>query len=275
MSESLLSGLVSKEELQQFTQQGYLVIRGLLSKNEVDHISETFSTLHSNGPIPGCFHPVPPEKANGDILKLYPRMMHPHRVNDIARDYMLHPRVMGVLNDLFGEEPLAGQSMFYFKPPGGKGQALHQDNYYLKVEPNTCIAAWMAIDPADRENGGMVVVPKSNRLDIQCPHVADPELSFTRDEVDVPEGFEVLQVDLAAGDVLFFNGSVIHGSYPNKSDSRFRRSFIGHYVGSSTLRLGHFYNPLYTHDGRIVKREDNMDSGPCGEEFSESQGQPH
>jgi hypothetical protein len=23
--------------------------------------------------------------------------------------------------------------MFYFKPQGGKGQALHQDNFYLKV----------------------------------------------------------------------------------------------------------------------------------------------
>ena len=78
--------------------------------------------------------------------------------------------------------------MLYFKPPGAKGQALHQDNFYLLVEPGTCIAAWIALDDADQDNGGMLVVPKSNQLEIQCPHEADPALSFTRHEVDVPEG---------------------------------------------------------------------------------------
>jgi phytanoyl-CoA hydroxylase len=73
-----------------------------------------------------------------DPLKRYPRM--------------LHPQVFAVLTDLYGEEPLAAQSMFYFKPPQSRGQVLHQDNYYLKVETGTCIAAWTAIDVADPDN---------------------------------------------------------------------------------------------------------------------------
>lgn len=73
--------------------------------------------------FPVSFEPVREEEANGDILKLYPRMMHPHRVNRLAMDYMVHPKVMNILADLYGEEPLAAQSMFYFKPPGARGQA--------------------------------------------------------------------------------------------------------------------------------------------------------
>lgn len=101
-------------------------------------------------------------------------------------------------------------------------------------------------------------------MDIECPHPADTTLFFTNEEVDLPEGASPLPVNLAAGDVLFFNGNVIHGSYPNRSKDRWRRSFIGHYVGTSTLRIGNFYNELYTADGEIVKREENEDAGPCG-----------
>jgi ectoine hydroxylase-related dioxygenase (phytanoyl-CoA dioxygenase family) len=178
--------------------------------------------------------------------------------------YMLHPKLMGVLATLFGEEPLAAQSMFYFKPPGARGQSLHQDNFFLKVEPGTCIAAWIALDPADEENGGLVIVPKTNHLDIQCHHAANTRIFFTNEEVDITEGTSPLPINMNAGDVLFFNGSIIHGSYPNTSKDRWRRSFICHYVGESTLRIGSFYNELYKANGEMVKREENTDAGPCG-----------
>lgn len=258
--------LLSEEQIQQYHQEGYLVVRRMLSGDEIEELLRTFMQIHRQGPVQGYFHPVSEAEAGGDILKQYPRVMHPHRFNETAKKYMLHPAVMAALGDLFGEEALAAQSMFYFKPPGARGQALHQDNFYLKVEPGTCIAAWIAVDPADRQNGGMVVVPKSNFEDIQCPHPADPSQSFTRDEVDVPEGLHAVPVDLQPGDVLFFNGSVIHGSYPNRSRDRFRRAFIGHYVGRSIRRIAHFYNPLYTTDGQAVTVEVNPWGGPCGGE---------
>ncbi|MBV9469595.1 MAG: phytanoyl-CoA dioxygenase family protein, partial [Abitibacteriaceae bacterium] len=72
--------------------------------------------------------------------------------------------------------------------------------------------------------------------------------------------------DLKAGDVLFFNGSVIHGSYPNTSQHRFRRAFICHYVGESTIGMSHWYYPLHTFAGEPISREDNPGGGPCGTE---------
>jgi ectoine hydroxylase-related dioxygenase (phytanoyl-CoA dioxygenase family) len=221
--------------------------------------------IHAGGPIPALnYRPLPTEEAGSDILKQYPRIIHPHKVNDTAMRYMLHPKLMAVLATLFDEEPLAAQSMFYFKPPGARGQSLHQDNFFLKVEPGTCIAAWIALDPADQENGGLVVAPKTNRLDIQCPHAADTRIFFTNEEVDIPEGTSPIPINLNSGDVLFFNGSIIHGSYPNTSKDRWRRTFICHYVGGSTLRIGSFYNELYKANGEMVKREENTDAGPCG-----------
>ncbi|GIP31518.1 phytanoyl-CoA dioxygenase family protein [Paenibacillus sp. J2TS4] len=254
---------------QQFDLEGYTIVKGLLSGAQVEEIKETFMGIHREGPIPGYFHPVAAAEAAEDILKQYPRVMHPHRFHETAKRYMLHPGVFDVLAQLLEEEPIAAQSMFYFKPPGAKGQALHQDNFYLKVEPGTCIAAWMAIDPSDEENGGIMLVPKSNSLDIECPHLADPTVSFTKEEVTVPDGMKIVSTRLEAGDVLFFNGSVIHGSYPNRSPDRFRRSFICHYTGISARRIGQYYNPLYTRNGQHLELEWNEDAGPCGSEFEQ------
>ncbi|GAC1366903.1 MAG: hypothetical protein NVS2B12_05680 [Ktedonobacteraceae bacterium] len=224
--------------------------------------------MHAQGSVPGYFEPRSLEEANGDVLKLYPRILHPHRFNAVAMRYLLDARLAVILQDLLGEEPLAAQSMLYFKPARAKGQALHQDNLYLRVEPGTCLAAWVALDPADRENGGLEVVPGTHKMDLFCPDEADEALSFTRDFVPVPAGLEAVSIDLAPGDVLFFNGSLVHGSQPNRTENRFRRSFICHYIGRSSERMALWYRPILTMQGDVVEIEENVGGGPCGIEVN-------
>lgn len=248
-----------------FDTEGYAVVRGLLDTAEVDELRQTFSDIHAAGSVPGLFAPVSDEEAAGDPLKRYPRVMMPHRFNETAKRALLHPKVMQCLKALFGEEALAAQTMFYFKPPGAKGQALHQDNFFLLVEPNTCIAAWTAVDDIDADNGGMFVVPKTQEAAIVCPEEADETTSFTKHYVPVPEGHVARLAKMQAGDTLFFNGNTIHGSGPNSSHERFRRSFIGHYVPVSTQRISHHYLPLLARDGAEVTVDVNTSGGACGE----------
>src|SRR4029079_4598317 len=151
-----------------------------------------------------------------DILDEWPRVMHPHRRNDRARHYMVHPKVRACLKTFFGAEPLSAQSMFYFKPPRARAQALHQDNFYLLVQPGSCVAAWTAIDDCDAENGAMMVVSETQDEAIACPGEANEKVSFTTQFVPVPKGKKANLVNMKAGDTLFFNGAVIHGSGPNR-----------------------------------------------------------
>jgi len=169
-----------------------------------------------------------------------------------------------VLAALLGEPAVAAQSMFYFKPPGARGQDFHQDNFYLRVHPGTCIAAWTAVDDSDQDNGGLLVVPGSHTFGIICPETADPSVSFTTEHLDIPAGYQAVPVDMKAGDVLFFSGSVIHGSYPNRSADRFRRSFICHYAPRSSREIAKFYKPLYTFDGGTHAKTWVSAGGPCG-----------
>jgi len=257
---------LTPEQVRAFREDGYLLVEGLFAPEEIRTLVDNFMRMHAGGSIPGCFEPADPEEADGDILELYPRMMHPHRVNELARRYLLDERLEAVLTGLFGEEPLAAQSMLYFKPAGAKGQALHQDNFYLKVEPGTCIAAWVALDPADRENGGLEVVPGTHDMELFCPEEADSGVSFTRDYVPVPEGLEAVPLVMRPGVVLFFNGQLVHGSQPNTSTDCFRRSFICHYIGRSSERISKWYRPILTMDGEEVTIEESTGGGPCGTE---------
>lgn len=259
---------LTPEQLEVFQERGYIVLRGLLSQAEVQGLVTNFMDMHAQGPIPGFFEPLSFEQANGDILKRYPRIMHPHRFNETARRYLLDQRFGAILTELFGEEPLAAQSMLYFKPAGARGQALHQDNFYLRVEPGTCIAAWIALDCVDRENGGLEVVPGTQKMDLYCPDEADATTSFTKDYVPIPAGLEAEPVDMEAGDVLFFNGSLVHGSQPNISEDRYRRSFICHYIGRSSERMSEWYRPILTMSGEEVIIDKSTGGGPCGSEFT-------
>jgi ectoine hydroxylase-related dioxygenase (phytanoyl-CoA dioxygenase family) len=175
---------------------------------------------------------------------------------------------MTCLRELMGHEVLAAQSMYYYKPPGSRGQAMHQDNFYLMVEPQTCVAAWTAVDDADPGNGGMYLVADTADEEIVCPGQADPAESFTTHLVPLPRGKKAAPCVMKAGDTLFFNGSSIHGSGPNRSKNRFRRSFICHYVPQSTERISKFYLPLLDTAGQDVWIEANKGGGACGSQWA-------
>jgi phytanoyl-CoA hydroxylase len=263
--------VVTDEQLAQFNRDGFLIIRGVFSQQEMHHMRKTFMDMNANGPVEGLsekVHHKGGEYSKSDPLSFYPRMMHPHKhpdkpVGKLSMEMMLDPRIRDILRALMGEEPFAVQSMFYFKPPGARGQDLHQDNFYLRVKPGTCMAAWVAVDDSDEGNGGMMCVPNTARLDIACPEKSDPTLYFTTEHVEPPPGLKPQHTRLRAGDVLFFNGSVIHGSTPNTSKDRFRRSFICHYVPQSTKEMSKWYT-AYSFDGVKQSIASNEDGGPCG-----------
>ena len=204
-----------------------------------------------------------------DPLAKFPRFVHPHRADGteagkLSMELMLDSRILDVVQALIGPA-LGAQSMFYFKPPGARGQALHQDNTFLRADPETCLAAWIAIDDVDADNGGLAVVPGSHKTELVCPEPADLTESFTSVEVPIPDGLSRVQTRMQAGDVLFFHGSVVHGSRPNNTDDRFRRSLIFHYIPEDSVEIAAFYNPLVKLDRRETVLPEAIGGGPCGD----------
>lgn len=258
-------------DAQIFQKQGYILAESLFSADEVAHFIQHYMHMHDKD-APTSYSSIV-DLNHPDPLKRYPRIMQPHQWDEISLNWLLDKRLEDAFETLLGEAPYAVQTMLYFKPPGARGQALHQDQYYLRVQPGTCIAAWLALDDCDEENGCLQVVPGTQDLPVLCLIDADTEQSFTDVTVPLPEGMSPEPVIMKAGDVLFFNGQLIHGSYPNTSSNRFRRSLIGHYILADAEKVAKYYHPVLRFDGSTIELLLSEDGGQCGI-WVDKDGQP-
>lgn len=247
---------------EQYARDGFCIVRGLFSAEECDDLREHYMALRKQGEHPGDYAGV--DSNAKDPLHKFPRMIHMHRWDEKSLRWMIDARLAETMRELLGEEVYAVQTMLYFKPPGARGQALHQDQFYLRAKPGTCMAAWLALDDCDEENGCMQLVPGTQDLPILCTETADVKMSFTDVTVPLAEGMTTVPAIMKAGDVLFFNGSVIHGSLPNMSETRFRRSLIGHYITANAREVGLFYNPIYRMDGTTFELPGAPMGDRCG-----------
>jgi phytanoyl-CoA hydroxylase len=254
--------MLTSEQKRLFDGQGYLNVRKLFSAEEVERYRQHFMALRAAGSYPGDSAGI--DNGSHDPLKRYPRMIQMHRWDELSMNWMLDARLRDCMTDLLGREPCAVQTMLYFKPPGARGQALHQDQHYLRVQPGTCIAAWLALDDCDEENGCLQMVPDSHSWPLLCSAEADTTQSFTDVTVDLPDGIAAQPVLMQAGDVVFFNGQVVHGSYPNSSADRFRRAFIGHYIAGEAQQVARYFHPVLRMNGTQVELDISEGGDLCG-----------
>ena len=258
-----------------YMSNGVIQVHQVFTPSEIDTLRDTFTTQVETDPtFSRLDHHISPD----DILSRYPRFVQPHRHSEsdagrLAFKTMIDQRLIKIVQNLIDGPVFGAQSMFYFKPPTARGQALHQDNFFLQTSPETCLAAWIAIDDSDSENGGLIVIPGSHKNKVLCHEEADPAVSFSTNTVKLPrdeDGNEVevrkVQTVLKAGDVLFFHGSLVHGSMPNRTQDKFRRSLIYHYIPQSSTEVAKFYQPLIRpEDGSEAGTGVSQGGGACGE----------
>lgn len=220
---------LSDAQIHQYKEAGFLVVPGLFDTATAQQMIQHYMERRAKGPKPGdsggtTDHPEDPNHQ-------YPRMINMHNWDELTGEWAMQARMLALVEQLIDDKPVLRQTMLYFKPPGGRGQALHQDEQYITTDP--LIGVWIALDKSDRSVGQMVVVPGSHKRGLLQVEAADTAISFTAVQSVMPVGVEEFYVDMEPGDALFFDGKTIHGSYMNESNDRWRRSFICHYIGEN------------------------------------------
>ncbi|MFI5358212.1 MAG: phytanoyl-CoA dioxygenase family protein, partial [Opitutales bacterium] len=197
--------------------------------------------------------PLPPANLSAlEKAQFVARIHMLHRKLPLHERYLLHPRVLDVLETLIGPDVLALQTMLFLKPPGSVGQGWHQDTFYIPTHPDTLCGAWIAIDEVDEYNGAMwmaagsqvePVYPPPDRSaygDRHLPGVSAvagvSDIDDTRNDLSaVADRYPQLLVPAQPGDVVFFGGHILHRSKRNVTTDRFRRSFVSHYCNARSF----------------------------------------
>jgi len=166
--------------------------------------------------------------------------------DDIFKEFCRQSIAPVIAARLMGSDTvsLLFDQIFVKEPGSGSATGWHNDQPYWPIKGNDLISLWIALDPIDMRNGGMEFIEGSHRWQRWfTPFYADGEGGFDRYHPQANREFEpvpdfdserdqysILSYDLQPGDVLAFNGMIVHGAAANNSRRR-RRAYSIRYVG--------------------------------------------
>ena len=214
--------------LPEYCTRGFVIIREFRNRAAVDEYARHYMQLRATGPRPGDYGGNNADRA--DPLNTFPRMIDMGDWDAQTRAWSQAPDLLAIVAQLLADTPVLKQTMLYFKPPGARGQGLHQDEQFINCSP--LLGAWLALDDCDDANGCMQMVDGSHRRGLLPVTAADISSSFVPGQTTLPADAVIESVPMQAGDLLLFDGKTIHGSLPNTTTDRFRRSFICHFIGA-------------------------------------------
>ena len=175
---------------------------------------------------------------------------------------MVAPKLLSLADTLLDARMIPIGSVFFFCQPNNSadnGSQPHQDNYAPRSPFGSYLVLAVALDDASSENGSLVVYPKTHLLG-DLP--AGGSTNFVYDDngeilslnpignrVEIPDGYDPVQLEYKAGSVIFMHAHTIHEAPKNPSMNHWRRKIYMHYI-----KDGHPFWPGWSAKRRLIER---------------------
>jgi hypothetical protein len=262
---------ITSAEKDAFERDGFHVLRGALSIEEVAHYRTGCEQLlrtpaeHPYSKLLGTTDLVPPGPENPRAVWVgFDLPLFDERFYDLA----FQPNVALAVDALIGPDIDLYETGFVCKLPGFPAtyRDWHQDAPYAEPQSNDrAVTVLHYLDRMDRESGATQVVPGSHKLGL-LEHVLPTEkVSANALEVANKRTYDSRGVafDFCPGDVLIFLGRLVHKAGGNETRrARFNTAYnyvrrdnlslkeINRYIGSGVpiTRNGKLYRPAYLAD---------------------------
>lgn len=245
----LADSTARRHVLDDYRKTGVTILTEVYSPSEIAQMRQTWTEIG--------------ESRRQEGKKPHSTLLMTHLSNGSIARTVRNRNLVSAIEGLLGGKVELIQSQLMFGQPGTKGFSPHQDNFYNRAEPKDgIVAAWIALEDVDEDNGCLAVFPGSHLSGLaptrrdwiyllsRSPDVAKSLLRLaspaTRGQpndsgvieryvyAEVPRDIQPLSVVLKAGSVAFMHGDLIHLSYPNRTPDRFRRSLLTNFVREGT-----------------------------------------
>ena len=233
---------------QYYDDNGYVVVRNLLSQDLCDEVHRHFK--EEVKPYNGYIYrqaSANPEKHKftdhnymlNSILNIQSvNSQHFPKFRKTGIDILTHANIQKVMKTLMGEPGKLVQSMYF---EGNPATWAHQDCYYLDSEKDgAMIGMWLALEDIHPGGGRFYIYPTSHKIDIR-KNGGDFDIAFHHDRYKALVKKIIRDFDLECtapmlrkGDVLFWGGRTIHGALDTFQPQFSRNSITGHYIPEST-----------------------------------------
>ena len=237
----------------EFAENGFYVLRGVLTEDEVDSLAGPIRAAFASGMYDGfnaeAAYPRP------GVYSMGPRVLADHP--EIAEVSLAHPGVVGAVEELFGEQATLAQYWSIMRPPGagvGDEPFVAGSGAHVDYKPWRCVGSyvkWMfAVIPFvdyTEEMGPLCVDPGSHRKTKVLPsngrvHQVDVA------QVPVPAETNFVDPQLEKGDAVLMHGFCWHEARPNYSASDRCGLYMKFHAKSSPPACGPTIYPSIAHD---------------------------
>jgi hypothetical protein len=210
---------------EEFERDGFTIVKGAYTAKECDEFVAFMMDLQAGKTSVEGYSPDGPE----DWERLICRNCH----NPVSLAWMLDPRLRAPLRRYLGDEPDGIQSMYFFK---GTQQGRHQDSFFLPG----CMSAWVALQEVGPFNGSVCIQVGSHKK----PQIKKEDFleggewfgydwDGAHDALFERNGLPEIAIEAEKGDMVFFDGGLIHRGGPVTEPGSFRHSWAGHYIPHS------------------------------------------
>lgn len=215
--------------LDDLLETGVVVVEGLLALDEVEVLRDCFDALRSAG-VPTSrqilYTHVVPEESRPGFDSLFEQWFNPHLREAVGSTRAMLERLGVRLSERLAPGLSAFQDLLLTKHAEHRSLAWHQDEPFWPIDTPWGAVVWCALDPVDRERGGVELALASHRelgpaIDL---HTGEAQLATKGERFDAT-GFELCCPELAPGDALIFHARTWHRSGVNV-DGRPRRAWI-------------------------------------------------
>jgi ectoine hydroxylase-related dioxygenase (phytanoyl-CoA dioxygenase family) len=211
--------ILSEEQIAQFDRDGFLLVRGMYSPQEVAAISEWTDEVASRPETAGKFM-MYFENSSDDDSRILCRIENFVPYHDGFSSLITARRMQQAVSELFAEQAVLFKDKINFKLPGGDGFKEHQDvqagwDDYADLH----ITAMIAVDETNVENGSLEMIPGLHKQGL----LGEMWAPLTEGDTDhIP----YVAVHCQPGDAVFFDSFAPHRSYPNRTDRARRVLYI-------------------------------------------------
>ena len=237
------------EEIEQFREQGYLILNDVLTEAEVAALDPWFEHfITGNEPYMGrdfCDMSQPygtPIEAFKLVNAMLPSKYRPELANNMF--FQLAENIAGQLYT--GQAAMDYEQFLAKKPNMEQAEfAMHQDLGYWPKTKNTWTATFsLAMSDADVENGCLQVVPGSNKEPELRQHRPkdyrhQPAETVSRDEshtlvIDMKPTDEILYLPVKRGSLTIHDERIVHGSAGNLT-KEWRKTYVMAFRDAGTI----------------------------------------
>jgi ectoine hydroxylase-related dioxygenase (phytanoyl-CoA dioxygenase family) len=233
---------LTDEELKSFSENGYLIIKGIIKPAGLKQMQDECMTAWNK------------EKESFDPNKSWLQnslLVNVHHQAPTVKDYYFEGPMVDIASQIIGPNVKGATSQLTFKMKGNtKPFGWHQDNGYGELEPYNAITTLSALDDTDRGNGCLWLIPGSHKQG-QIRVEQDTEQKKSQSEIIVEaDDSKAIPMEMKAGDALIFNCWMLHKSDGNYSTDRDRRILFLRYADADAVEV---YNNRKPRLGKLVK----------------------